>query len=47
VIPEEVYDLGRPLSKVPTKEKIQGTVRMTKAEALKLRYSQIGGFHNL
>jgi len=36
VIPEEVYDLGRPLSKVPTKEKIQGAVRMTKAEAVRL-----------
>ena len=36
VIPEEVYDLGRPLSKVPPKEKIQGIVRMTKAQAAKL-----------
>jgi hypothetical protein len=36
VIPEEVYELGRPLSKIPTKEKIQGAVRMSKTEALKL-----------
>jgi hypothetical protein len=36
VIPEEVYERGRPLSKVPAKEKIQGSVRMTKAAALKL-----------
>lgn len=36
VIPEDVYDLGRPLSKVPTQQKIQGAVRMTKAAALKL-----------
>src|ERR1700745_639086 len=38
VIPEEVYDLGRPLSKIRTKEKIQGVVRMSKTEALKLDY---------
>jgi len=36
VIPEEVYELGRPLSKVPAPERIQGQVRMTKGEALKL-----------
>ena len=36
VIPEEVYELGRPLSKVPVLERIQGNVRMTHAEALKL-----------
>jgi hypothetical protein len=36
VIPEEVFDLGRPLSKVPLPEKIQGRVRMTKAAAMKL-----------
>lgn len=36
VIPEEVYELGRPLSKVPVPERIQGQVRMTKGEALKL-----------
>jgi hypothetical protein len=36
VIPEEVYELGRPLSKVPVPERIQGNVRMTRAEALKL-----------
>ncbi|WP_439401741.1 argonaute/piwi family protein [Bradyrhizobium sp. DASA03068] len=36
IIPEEVYDLGRPLSRIPTKEKIQGKTRMSKAEALKL-----------
>lgn len=36
VIPEEVFELGRPLSKVPIPERIQGAVRMTKAEALRL-----------
>lgn len=36
VIPEEVYELGRPLSKVPVPERIQGTVRMTRDDALKL-----------
>jgi hypothetical protein len=36
VIPEEVYELGRPLSKVPAPEQIQGQVRMTKGKALKL-----------
>jgi hypothetical protein len=36
VIPEEVYELGRPLSRVPVPERIQGAVRMTRAEALKL-----------
>jgi hypothetical protein len=36
VIPEEVYELGRPLSKVPVPERIQGHVRMTRSEALKL-----------
>jgi hypothetical protein len=36
VIPEEVYELGRPLSKVPVPERVQGNVRMTKGEALKL-----------
>jgi hypothetical protein len=36
VIPEEVYELGRPLSKVPIRERIQGNVRMTRGEALKL-----------
>jgi hypothetical protein len=36
VIPEEVYELGRPLSKVPVRERIQGGVRITHAEALKL-----------
>ncbi|WP_197742268.1 hypothetical protein [Bradyrhizobium sp. TM102] len=36
IIPEEVYDLGRPLSRIPTNEKIQGKTRMSKAEALKL-----------
>lgn len=36
VIPEEVYELGRPLSKVPAPERIQGSVRMTRGEALKL-----------
>lgn len=36
VIPEEVYELGRPLSKVPAPERIQGNVRMTRAEALRL-----------
>lgn len=35
VIPEDVYDLGRPLSRIPTKEKIQGRTRISKAEALK------------
>jgi hypothetical protein len=36
VIPEEVYELGRPLSKVPLPERIQGAVRMTRQEAVKL-----------
>jgi hypothetical protein len=36
VIPEEVYELGRPLSKVPVPERVQGAVRMTRAEALRL-----------
>lgn len=36
VIPEEVYDLGRPLSKVPVQQRIQGAVRMSKGDALKL-----------
>src|SRR5262249_3586621 len=36
VIPEDVYDLGRPLSRIPTREKVQGQTRMSKAEALKL-----------
>jgi hypothetical protein len=36
VIPEEVYQLGRPLSKVPAAQRIQGAVRTTRAEALRL-----------
>jgi len=36
VIPEEVYELGRPLSTVPVPERIQGAVRMTRDDALKL-----------
>jgi len=36
VIPEEVYELGRPLSKVPIPERVQGNVRMTRGDALKL-----------
>jgi len=36
VIPEEVYELGRPLSRVSAKERIQGEVQMTKDQALKL-----------
>ncbi len=36
VIPEEVYELGRPLSKVPVSDRIQGAVRMTRGDALKL-----------
>jgi hypothetical protein len=36
VIPEEVYELGRPLSKVPLPERIQGSVRMTRSEAVAL-----------
>ncbi|MFZ3354605.1 MAG: hypothetical protein WA268_27470 [Xanthobacteraceae bacterium] len=36
VIAEEVYELGRPLSKVPLPERIQGNVRMTRDQALKL-----------
>jgi len=36
VIPEEVYELGRPLSKVPIQERVQGLVRMTRGDALKL-----------
>jgi hypothetical protein len=40
VIPEEVYELGRPLSRVPVPERIQGSVRMTRAEAMKLDEQQ-------
>ena len=36
VIPEDVYELGRPLSRVPVQEQIQGAVRMTRREALRL-----------
>jgi hypothetical protein len=36
VIPEEVYELGSPLSRVSAKERIQGEVQMTKDQALKL-----------
>ena len=36
VIPEEVYELGRPLSTVPVPERIRGSVRMTRSDALKL-----------
>lgn len=36
VIPEEVYELGRPLSKVPVPDRIQGSVQMTKSEAQKV-----------
>jgi hypothetical protein len=36
VIPEEVYELGRPLSKVPVPERIRGSVRITKDQALRL-----------
>jgi hypothetical protein len=36
VIPEEVYQLGRPRSKVPVPERVQGHVRMTKGQALAL-----------
>ena len=36
VIPEEVYELGRPLSRVLAKERIQGEVQITKDEARKL-----------
>jgi hypothetical protein len=36
MIPEEVYQLGRPRSKVPVPDRIQGHVRMTKSEALAL-----------
>ena len=36
VIPEEVYELGRPLSKVPAPERIQGSVRITKDQAIRL-----------
>jgi len=50
VIPEEVYELGRPRSTVPVPERLQGAVRMTRAEALKLevqhsalRYRRGGG----
>jgi hypothetical protein len=33
VIPEEVYELGRPQSRVAARERIQGAVRMTKNQA--------------
>jgi hypothetical protein len=36
VVPEEVYELGRPLSKVPVQQRVQGGVRITKSEAQKL-----------
>jgi hypothetical protein len=36
VIPEEVYELGRPQSKVPASERIRGSVRITKDKALRL-----------
>lgn len=40
VVPEEVYELGRPLSKVPVPERIRGSARMTRGEALKLEEQQ-------
>jgi hypothetical protein len=36
VIPEEVYTLGRPLSKIPVPERIRGEIRMSRHDALKL-----------
>jgi hypothetical protein len=36
VIPEEVYELGRPLSKVPPSDRIRGNVRVTKDQAVRL-----------
>ena len=36
VIPEEVYELGRPQARIAAREKIQGMVRMTKERARKL-----------
>jgi hypothetical protein len=36
VIPEEVFELGRPLSRVSAKERIQGEVQMTKDQARNL-----------
>jgi hypothetical protein len=36
VIPEEVYELGRPLSTVSASERIQGEIQITKKEALRL-----------
>jgi hypothetical protein len=36
VIPEEVYQLGRPLSRVPVPDRIRGHVQITKREALAL-----------
>jgi hypothetical protein len=36
VIPEDVYELGHPLSRVPVQEQIQGAVRITRREALRL-----------
>ncbi|MDR3474076.1 MAG: hypothetical protein P4M09_20665 [Devosia sp.] len=37
VIPEEVYELGRPLSKVPVAERIAGKVRLTEKAAKNLQ----------
>jgi hypothetical protein len=36
VIPEEVYELGRPQSRIAAREKIQGMVRMSKERARRL-----------
>jgi hypothetical protein len=37
VIPEEVYELGRPLSKVPLPERIKGNVTISEKQARRLR----------
>jgi hypothetical protein len=41
VIPEDVYELGRPLSRVPVQEQIQGAVRITRREELRLEEQHI------
>lgn len=37
VIPEEVYELGRPLSKVPLPERVKGKVTITEKQAKRLQ----------
>jgi hypothetical protein len=36
VIPDEIYELGRPQAKVPKLDRVQGLVRITKSEAEKI-----------